>query len=65
MLEVGCQEGLIDDLVQRVEAGMRDWRAITDPAAGRAVIRVIAEDIHRVLDAIEADVLARSTGDAA
>jgi hypothetical protein len=44
---------------------MRDWRAMTDPAARQAVTRVIAEDIHRVLDVIEADVLASAAGDVA
>jgi hypothetical protein len=65
MLELGCQADLIDDLAGRVEAGMRDWRAMTDPAARQAVTRVIAEDIHRVLDVIEADVLSRPAGDVA
>jgi hypothetical protein len=63
MLELGCQADLIDDLAERVEAGMRDWRATTDPSARQAVTRVIAEDIHRVLDVIEADVLASPAGD--
>lgn len=65
MLNLDCQAELIDDLATRVEAGMRDWRATTDPAARQAVTRVIAEDIHRVLDVIEADVLARPAGGAA
>ena len=65
MPAVGRQEDLIDDLVQRVEAGMGDWRAMTDPAARRRVIQAIAADIHRVLDVIEADLLAPSIGEAA
>lgn len=65
MLNLDCQGDLIDDLAARVEAGMRDWRATTDPAARQAVTRVILGDINRVLDVIEADVLARPAAGAA